>query len=55
MGLRQSRYFGLPKTHLGHIALAPAINLVHLMSWLRGETRAQTRISPFKQVMQPAA
>lgn len=55
MGLRRSRYFGLPKTHLGHVAIATAINLVHLMSWLRGGAPAQTRISPFKQVMQPAA
>jgi hypothetical protein len=52
MGLRHSRYVGLPKTHLGHIAIAAAINIVHLVSWLRGETPAQTRISPFKKVMQ---
>jgi transposase len=55
MGLRRSRYFGLPKTHLGHVAIATAINLVQLMSWLRGETPAQTRTSPFKKVMHPAA
>lgn len=55
MGLRRSRSFGLHKTHLGHIAIATAINVVHLMSWLRGEVPAQTRTSPLKQVMKPAA
>lgn len=55
MGLRRSRYIGLPKTHLGHVAIAAAINLAQLMSWLCGETPAQTRTSPFKKVMQPAA
>ena len=28
MGLRRSRYIGRPRTHLGHIALAAAINLI---------------------------
>jgi transposase len=55
MGLRRSRYFGLPKTHLGHVAIATAINVVQLMRWLRGEAPAQTRTSPFKRVMKPAA
>jgi len=54
MGLRRSRYFGLQKTHLGHVAIAAAINVVQLMSWLRGEAPAQTRTSPFKRVMKPA-
>jgi transposase len=54
MGLRRSRYFGLPKTHLAHVAIATAINLVQLTSWLRGEAPAQTRTSPFKQVMKQA-
>ena len=54
MGLRRSRYAGLPKTHLGHVAIATAINVVQLMSWLRGEAPAQTRTSPFKRVMKPA-
>jgi transposase len=54
MGLRRSRYFGLPKTHLAHVAIATAINVVQLTSWLRGEAPAQTRTSPFKQVMKQA-
>ena len=55
MGLRRSRYIGLRKTHLGHVAVAAAVNLLRLMSWLRGEVPEQTRTSPFKRLMQPAA
>jgi transposase len=55
MGLRRSRYIGLRKTHLGHVAVAAAINAIQLMSWLRGEAPEQTRTSPFKQVMKQAA
>jgi Transposase DDE domain len=53
MGLRRSRYFGLRKTHLGHIAIAAAINITQLMCWFRGDAPAQTRTSPFKKLMQP--
>jgi transposase len=55
LGLQRSRYFGLQKTHLGHVAIATAINVVQLMSWMRGEAPAQTRTSPFKRVMKLAA
>ena len=55
MGLRRSRYIGLPKTHLGHVAIAVAVNVIHLMSWLRGEAPEQIRTSRFKQVMKQAA
>jgi transposase len=54
MGLRRSRYIGLRKTHLGHVAVAAAINVIQLMSWLRGEAPEQTRTSPFKRVMKQA-
>ncbi len=54
MGLRRSRSIGLRKTHLGHVAIATALNAIQLMSWLRGEAPEQTRTSPFKQVMQQA-
>ena len=54
LGLRRSRYIGLRKTHLGHVALAAAINLLQLTSFLRGEIPEQTRISPFKRLMQAA-
>jgi transposase len=53
-GLRRSRYIGLAKTHLGHVALAAAVNLLQLVSFLRGEAPEQTRTSPFKRVMQQA-
>jgi transposase len=55
MGLRRSRYIGLPKTHLGHVAVAAAVNVIQLMSWLRGEAPEQTRTSPFKRAMKQAA
>jgi transposase len=55
MGLRRSRYFGLRKTHLGHVAIAAAINVIQLMSFLRGEVPEQIRISPFKRIMQQVA
>lgn len=55
MGLRRSRYIGLHKTHLAHLAVATAVNVFQLMSWLRGEALAQTRTSPFKRVMKQAA
>lgn len=55
MGLRRSRYIGLRKTHLGHVAIAAAINIVQLMSWLRGEAPEQTRTSPFKRAMEQTA
>src|SRR6266700_1655572 len=55
MGLRRSRYIGLHKTHLGHVAIAAAVNVIQLMSWLRGEAPEQTRTSAFKRVMEQAA
>lgn len=55
MGLRRSRYIGLRKTHLGHVAVATAVNVIQLMSWLRGEAPEQTRTSAFKRVMEQAA
>jgi transposase len=54
LGLRRSRYIGLPKTHLGHIAIAAAINILQLTSFLWGEVPEQTRISPFKRLLQAA-
>jgi transposase len=55
MGLRRSRYIGLRKTHLGHVAIATAVNVIQLMSWLRVDAPEQTRTSAFKQVMKQAA
>lgn len=54
MGLRRSRSIGLPKTHLGYVAIAAAVNVIQLMSFLRGEASEQIRTSAFKQVMKQA-
>ncbi len=49
-GLRRSRYIGEAKTHLQHVITAVAIDLVRLMAWLAGISRAQTRHSRFAQL-----
>lgn len=46
-GLRQTRYRGLAKTHLQHVATAAAINIVRLADWLNRVPRATTRCSQF--------
>jgi transposase len=45
--LRRSRYIGLAKTHLQHVATAAAINLTRLADWLMDNPTAQTRLSSF--------
>ncbi len=45
-GVRRSRYRGLAKTRLQHLAVAAALNLSRLVAWLDGPPRAQTRVSP---------
>lgn len=46
-GLRRSRYIGMGKTHLQHIVMAVAINVVRLLAWFAGTPEAQTRTSSF--------
>jgi transposase len=46
-GLRRSRYRGLAKTHLQHVATAAAVNLERLAAWFRAAPRAATRTSRF--------
>jgi transposase len=46
-GLRQSRYRGLAKTHLQHLATAAAINVDRLVAWLEERPPATTRTSRF--------
>ena len=46
-GLRRSRYRGLAKTHLQHVATAAAINVERLAAWFRAVPRAATRTSRF--------
>ena len=46
-GLRRSRYRGLAKTHLQHVATAAAVNLGRLGAWFDAIPRAATRVSRF--------
>lgn len=45
--LRRSRYIGLAKTHLQHVATAAAITLARVVAWLYDIPKAQTRSSKF--------
>src|SRR5215831_15379737 len=46
-GLRRTRYGGVAKTHLQHVAIAAAINIDRIVAWLDGQPRAHTRTSRF--------
>jgi transposase len=46
-GLRRTRYRGLAKTHLQHVAIAAAINIDRIVAWLEEQPRATTRTSRF--------
>jgi transposase len=46
-GMRRSRYRGMEKTHLQHLIIATAINVVRLLAWLDGKSLAKTRTSKF--------
>ncbi|WP_406012207.1 transposase [Streptomyces sp. NBC_00984] len=43
--IRRTRYTGLPKTHLGHILAATAINIIRLDAWITGTPLGETRTS----------
>jgi transposase len=45
--LRRTRYVGLAKTHLQHLATAAALNLVRLGAWLAAAPLVTTRHSSF--------
>ena len=47
MGLRRTRYRGLAKTRLGHVATAAAITIDRAAAWVRGERPGQTRTPRF--------
>lgn len=51
-GLRQSRYIGLAKTHLQHIATAAALHMVRRGEWWAGTPHAKTRYAPFTRLKQ---
>jgi transposase len=44
--LRRSRYMGLAKTHLQHILIAAAINLVRVVAWLTDPRPPKRRAAP---------
>ena len=48
MGLRQTRYVGLMRTHLQHVATAAAINMERIADWVMGERPEPTRRSPLR-------
>jgi hypothetical protein len=50
LGMRRTRYRGIKKTHLHHIAIATAINLQRCMDWLWEVSRAKTYISHFARL-----
>jgi transposase len=54
-GLRRTRYRGLEKTHVQHIATAAAINVDRIVAWLDERPRAQTRTSRFAALVPAAA
>ena len=47
MGLRRSRYRGLSKTRLGHIATAAALSTDRAAAWVQGQLPGRTRTSRF--------
>jgi transposase len=49
-GMRRSRYIGLAKTHLHHLGIAAAINLVRVVAWLDGDELAPTNVSAFQRL-----
>src|SRR5262245_44162045 len=46
-GLRRTRYRGVSKTHMQHVATVAAIHLERLGAWFEERPRAQTRTSRF--------
>ena len=53
-GLRECRYIGLAKTHLQHVLTAAALNFARLDDWFTDQKRAETRVSRFAALQQPA-
>lgn len=50
LGLRQSRYIGLVKTHLQHLLTATALNLLRVIDWWSDNERSSTRVSAFARL-----
>jgi transposase len=49
--MRRSRYRGLAKTHLQHVATAVAINIKRLNDWWNDVPFSQTKPSCFARLM----
>jgi transposase len=49
-GVRQSRYRGMAKTHLQHLATAAAANLFRVIAWLNEVPRSVTLQSHFARL-----
>ncbi len=54
-GVRRSRYIGVAKTHLQHLATATALNVIRIGGWLMDRPRAETRRSAFAALAPKAA
>jgi len=52
--MRRSRYIGFDKTHLQHVSIAAAINVVRIVAWLDGDLPAPTRVSAFQRLCSAA-
>jgi transposase len=50
-GLRHANYIGQAKTHLQHILIAIAINIVRVVAWIWKIPRRTTRQSPFARLV----
>ena len=50
LGGRRSRYRGMQKTHLQHLATAAAINLLRTVNWLREIPKHKTPVSQFARL-----
>jgi transposase len=50
LGARRSRYRGMDKTHLQHLGVAAAINLLRVIDWLNAVPRAKTPKSRFARL-----
>jgi transposase len=48
--LRKARYIGCARTHLQHILVAVAINLVRFLAWVREPQRTPARVSAFTRL-----
>ena len=50
-GLRRTKYVGRAKTHLHHILIAVAMNMVRAVAWIWEHPRRTTRLSPFARLL----